>query len=127
MKTYLQDADGREHTLLVTEPDPWDGTYCAHLNDESWIRIVPFLTTKEMFDLGAAYGSFSVGEIDQGIHLVLPVTDSATGVPSNEVFRDLSGMFEQIDPAVEDWSSIGELYMDAIVRWTKQHGIEIVP
>lgn len=40
---YLQDADGNERTLQVTEPDPTDGTYCVHMDDEgqSWIRIVP--------------------------------------------------------------------------------------
>ncbi len=40
---YLQDADGNERTLRVTEPDPEDGTYCIHMDDEgqSWVRIVP--------------------------------------------------------------------------------------
>jgi hypothetical protein len=40
---YLQDADGNERTLPVTEPDPPDGTFCAHMDDEgqAWIRIVP--------------------------------------------------------------------------------------
>ncbi len=83
------------------------------------------LTTQELFDLGAAYGSFSAGEIDQGIHLVLPVTDSKTGEPSNEVFTNLVSMFVQIDQSSLDWSSIGEHYMDAIVRWAKRWDIEI--
>ena len=40
---YIQDADGNERTLPITEPDPADGTFCAHMDDEgqSWIRIVP--------------------------------------------------------------------------------------
>ena len=40
---YLQDADGNERTLHVTEPDPADGTYCVFPDDEGqgWIRIVP--------------------------------------------------------------------------------------
>ncbi len=40
---YMQDADGNEETLLVTEPDPADGTFCVHMDDQrqSWIRIVP--------------------------------------------------------------------------------------
>lgn len=40
---YLQDADGNERTLDVTEPDPADGSYCVHMDDQgqSWIRIVP--------------------------------------------------------------------------------------
>lgn len=41
MKAYLQNADGSERTLVVTEPDPADGTYCAHLSEEQWVRIVP--------------------------------------------------------------------------------------
>ena len=40
---YLQDADGNERTLDVTEPDPEDGTFCVHMDDEgqAWVRIVP--------------------------------------------------------------------------------------
>ncbi len=40
---YLQDADGNENTLRVTEPDPEDGTYCVHMDNQgqAWIRIVP--------------------------------------------------------------------------------------
>lgn len=41
---FLQDADGNEETLSVTEPDPRDGTICIHLPQESdpaWIRVVP--------------------------------------------------------------------------------------
>lgn len=51
MKVYVQFDDGRETELLITEPDPEDGTYCAHLVDSSslvlvddgsvWIRICP--------------------------------------------------------------------------------------
>ena len=41
MIVYLQDADGNERKLQVTKPDPDDGTYCAHLDDETWIRICP--------------------------------------------------------------------------------------
>ena len=38
---YLQFADGSERTLTVTEPDPEDGTYCADIDGETWVRIVP--------------------------------------------------------------------------------------
>jgi hypothetical protein len=45
---YLQGPNGEEYELHVTEPDPEDGTYCAHmpekesgLSEEWWIRIVP--------------------------------------------------------------------------------------
>lgn len=50
---YLQDANGNERTLKVTNPDPDDGTLCAHLDDDSWVRVV--LQPTEMQELVAAY------------------------------------------------------------------------
>ncbi len=46
---YLQDGDGNERTLLVTQPDPADGTYCVFMDDEptTWIRVVPVARPKE--------------------------------------------------------------------------------
>lgn len=51
MKVYLQFADGQEHELHTTEPDPDDGSYCVHFDDfnlptdlpisDWWIRICP--------------------------------------------------------------------------------------
>ncbi len=44
---YIQDGDGNETVLTVTEPDPADGTFCAHYpakdhrHDPGWVRIVP--------------------------------------------------------------------------------------
>ena len=38
---YLQNADGSERELQVTMPEPNDGTICAHINDDSWVRIIP--------------------------------------------------------------------------------------
>lgn len=84
-----------------------------------------YLTTVELFNLGAAYGSFCTGDIDQGIHLVLPVVDTDTGEPENDVFEGLFDLFNKIDPAVEDYSSIGRLYMDAIISWTTANNIDI--
>lgn len=48
---YLQDADGNERELDVTEPDPKDGTYCVHMDDQeqAWIRIVSVPTNREEF------------------------------------------------------------------------------
>ncbi len=93
------------------------------------------LTTQELFDLGAAYGSFSVGDIDQGIHLVLPVTDSKTGEWSNRIFQDLVDQdfyaidyppgYDHAEPFQHDDNELPELYMDAIVRWAKRWNIEI--
>ncbi len=94
------------------------------------------LTTTELFDLGVAYGSFSVGEIDQGIHLVLPVCDvGSTEVTKNQVFTDLVDHdFYNIDypegwtsdkPYPHDWSELGELYCNAITAWAKRNNIDI--
>lgn len=59
MKAYLQGADGSERTLDITQPDPKDGTYCAHMNEETWVRIVPVaggtLTASERRGLEGLY------------------------------------------------------------------------
>ncbi len=94
------------------------------------------LTTTELFDLGVAYGSFSVDEIDQGIHLVLPVCDvGSTEVTKNQVFSDLIDHdFYHIDypegwtddkPHPYDYSELGVLYMNAIIAWAKRHDLDI--
>ena len=41
MNVHVQDTNGSEWELEVTSPDPADGTYCAHMSDAVWIRIVP--------------------------------------------------------------------------------------
>jgi len=50
MKVYVQDADGAEVELVVVEPDPKDGSFCASLPigslvvvlaKDAWIRICP--------------------------------------------------------------------------------------
>ena len=37
---YLQDEDGNESDLNITEPDPADGSICIHLPDGRWVRLV---------------------------------------------------------------------------------------
>jgi hypothetical protein len=49
VRAYLQHADGDELELRVTTPDPPDGTFVVHFDEELyitppeqwWIRIVP--------------------------------------------------------------------------------------
>jgi hypothetical protein len=47
MQAYLQDSEGGETELRVTEPDPADGTYVVHIHPELhddgtlWIRVIP--------------------------------------------------------------------------------------
>jgi len=77
------------------------------------------LTTKETFDLGAAWGSFCTGEIDQGIHLILPVVDSDSGLPSNECFEALCDAF------VETECETGIDYLNTIVIWATLNGVDI--
>lgn len=40
-KAYLQGPNGDEVELTVTEPDERDGSVCAHLPDDRWVRFVP--------------------------------------------------------------------------------------
>ena len=71
------------------------------------------LSKDEIFKLGFAYGSFSLGEIDQGIHIILPCTDKG-GVVENEAFSPLfAGYFDKI-PSDFDTDRIGEVYMGAV-------------
>ncbi len=79
------------------------------------------LTNEEVFNLGVAYGSFSVGDVDQGIHMILPMTDYKTHEKINWVFK---GLFDDyIEPIPRD--AQGESYMKAIAKWSKDNSIEL--
>ncbi len=58
---YIQDGDGNETVLTVTEPDPADGTFCAHYpakdhrHDPGWVRIVPNGSRAELLRLVTQY------------------------------------------------------------------------
>ena len=81
------------------------------------------LTNKEYFRLGVAYGSFSVSEIDQGVHTVLPVRDVDTGERENDVFEELVNIdFLKIPRWIDD---PGVHYMKAIASWAKRHNIDL--
>ena len=95
------------------------------------------LTITEVFALGMAYGAFSYGDIDAGIHEVLPVRDPETDKWDNIVFQglidhdfyniDYPEGWDKEEPYHYDLSSedLGQLYMDAIDAWAKRHSIEI--
>ena len=94
------------------------------------------LTTTELFDLGVAYGSFSVGDIDQGIHMVLPMCEvGGTEVVKNAIFGclvdhhfyniDYPSGWESDKPYPHDSSELGELYCNAIIAWAKSVELDI--
>jgi hypothetical protein len=41
MDAYLQGPNGEETELTVTEPSEADGSFCVHLPDGRWVRLVP--------------------------------------------------------------------------------------
>lgn len=93
------------------------------------------LTPNEMFALGNAYGSFSVGEIDQGIHALIAVKDQLTGERKNEIFQDLleEYFFEVYYPPGYkgtkpfQWpeDEVGDKYMQAIRHWAAHHNLNL--
>jgi len=86
------------------------------------------LSQQELFDLGVAYGSFSVGEIDQGIHCILPVRDVETGAEMNDVFTSLMERINMIkyDPYNVDYEPLTyqEQIMNVIIQWCIDNDIE---
>lgn len=46
-------------------------------------------TLKDIFVLGQATILFQIGDIDAGMHMIIPVKDASTGVVENELFDDL--------------------------------------
>lgn len=78
------------------------------------------LSTKELFALGVAQGCFGNGDIDGGVHCILPVRDVESGLMINEVFQELTDSFLEIEP-----SDIGMLYIEVIKEWAKGRGIEL--
>ena len=93
----------------------------------------PYVTEQDMFNLGVAQGSFSVNQIDQGIHAVLPVRDVDTGEWSNILFAELvDEYFYVIDyppgyteeyPKQYDPDTLGMRYIEAIQEWCKDNDI----
>lgn len=82
------------------------------------------LTGEEIFALGNAYGSFSVGQIDQGIHLVLPCTHE-DGILENEIFETL--FTEYFDKIPDDLppEKVGEIYFGAIAAFCKDNHLDL--
>lgn len=98
-------------------------------------------TRAELFRLGQAWGSFSVGEIEQGVHCVLPVDiildprhPERSGTKENEIFRPLlENYFDKIrihdfDPFAEGECTIdcvGDAFMGAIEKFAKDNNVDI--
>ncbi len=125
-----QNAFNNELAVLFFENDEygWEGTQLVEWTDLSGIIKQPDisstlkLTQTEVFALGNAYGSFSVGDLDQGIHCVLPVKDSDTGKKSNEVFQSL---FDEHIDKLNEGPGDGDRYLEAIRTWTHEHNIDV--
>jgi len=102
-----------------------DVTNIAAYAADAWSTKVVGLSIENLIDIGNAYGSFSIGEIDQGIHLLLPVTNSE-GEPENAIFTDLFEDYFHHLPHFENWiPAYNEAYMGALMKWLKEvHGIE---
>jgi len=79
------------------------------------------LTHQNIYDLGRAWGSFSVGEIDQGVHIVLPVIDVGTGQEENAVFEPLCKMLDKIP---RTWKG-NEAFMGAVEQFALDQGLEV--
>lgn len=81
------------------------------------------LTDEETFKLGIAYGSFSVGEIDQGLHIVLPCTDTVTSVEANVVFKPLfTKYFDRIPDDIPP-EKVNAAYMGAVMIFAEEMGL----
>ena len=81
------------------------------------------LSAQNLFLLGQAYTSFLLDEIDQGIHLVLPVTVIGSRESLNETFRTLCDRFIPLNAAHD---SRGEDYANTLRTWVQEiHGITL--
>ncbi len=82
------------------------------------------LTLQEAFDLGRAVGSFSIGEIDQGIHIILPGRDVDTGQDVNVTFVDLfDNEFARVNEP--DTDELGMSFINAVCSWIERHDIDL--
>jgi len=97
--------------------------YCTICRNPAEVVVeLPFLTPIEQYRLGQAAGSFSVGEIDQGIHCILPVTDLETGDEECMIFQDLIDMIDMIKkPCTND------AYLGAVQKFGRDMNIDGMP
>ncbi len=91
-----------------------------HENEDKKLKLSP----REVFSLGFACGSFSVGEIDQGIHAVLPATDE-NKVLENGIFEVLFSKYFDLIPDDLAPEKAGEVYMGAVQAFAKEHQLEV--
>ena len=80
-------------------------------------------TSHDIFELGKAWLSFRMGEIDQGIHILLPCTRLEDGVSENDVFKPLFARYFSRIP--KDAQEPGDKYAEAILRFLRRNGIEV--
>ena len=80
-------------------------------------------TQSSLFKMGWACGSFSVGQIDQGIHILLPTWDK-----DGEYYAEFSPLFKDYFdkltgiPAAE---AVGSLYIGAVQTFCRDQDIDI--
>ncbi len=122
--------DGPEEEIDLEWSDTYDDhyQYIGTLKDGRHLelRVPKTITLPEMFNLGAAYESFNKGDIDHAIDLILPTSGPGPSDYANDVFVDLfDDYFDKIDREIEDHSTIGVLYMGAIIRWATKYNVDI--
>jgi hypothetical protein len=106
-----------------------------HIPDPSELETA---TRAELFRLGMAYGLFASGDIDAGVHTVLPGTiiagpdASKIGTVENALFEPLvENYFNRIvlpDEFTEyDYQpdSYGDMFMGAIEKWAVDSQVEL--
>lgn len=75
--------------------------------------------------MGFAYGSFSVSEIDQGIHIILPVTDEA-GKQENDIFTSLFEEYIDNIPKLVHLENIDQVFMGAIAAFAVDNQLDLI-
>lgn len=114
----LKVANECEEKLVELFLEWYNETVDVAAEEDDIIETVE-LTKEEIFKLGATFGSFSAGEIDQGIHIVLPDTDE-DGVVENAVFEPL--FTEYFDRIPDDISpeKVNKAYMGAVAIFAEE-------
>lgn len=80
------------------------------------------LTKQDCFTLGCAWESFRMGEVDQGIHILLPgrILGFAGAHIHNSQFETLCDKFAALprDTKPEEFANV-------LTRWMRQHGVQV--
>lgn len=114
----VANIDQDEYGITLYGTETLEGDLWYVVLDQEVVNAIStdtLLSVQELFDLGAAYASFSLGDIDQGIHLILPVRDVETGAEANDVFTDLCNSLTACITA--------EAYMGTVNDWCHENDI----